>query len=391
MRGLPSIQARALTPAGPAVAAPIPAEGENLTVRETRETPVQGALEQRALFNTALSASVANGPNGALLKSSAVPDVQVVASSKEKVASIAWSVDISGQPRPGILSADQLTLTASGKLDDSGEARIIGLRGFENGTEVKLGFTHYGSRVRLSGVEKPEVDAARKACRDTPGATPAACDPYAYATGVGAFVDKYNPTGLRSLLDTVLPGPVLFYGVEFSGNQSRFKYLDRPSFTLKKADRFGFSAAAFGGLLLGDGQTSIGGAFTYKREDEEQDPVTLCQAVALTTFTQCITAADGRPNHGTAAIFSADLRHAFRLGQDGSGSLAFAPEVSLDIDNHAWSLDLPVYFAPDAESGKLRGGIRGLYVNERDLLKGGRTDDFTLSLFVGVPFSLFRD
>jgi hypothetical protein len=343
--------------------------------------------EQQA-FTSALSASVANGTNGSPLKSSKTPDLQVLASSTDKIASIAWSVDLSTQPRSNHLAADQFTLTASGKLDDNGEAQLLGLRGFPNGTEIKLAYTHYGSRILLNGVEKEQVRIAREKCLSQPGSDAKTCNPYDYASGVSVFVAKYNPAGLQPLLNEVLPGPVWYYGIEMAGNHVSYKYLNRSTFTIGKESQFGYGATAFGGILIGSGQTSIGGAFTYRRQYEEQDPVTLCQAVAATVQTQCITAPDGRPVMSTQAIISVDFRHAFATNVGQFASLAIAPEFSADIDNHAYSIDVPLYFASAAD-GKFRGGIRGVYLNERDEKNGGRKGSFALGLFVGVPFSLF--
>lgn len=372
----------------PRVDAALPPE-ENLPVRRpsTSVAKFDPADAQRQL-SSGLGTSVANGPNESALKSSPIPEFQLLASSKDKVASLAWTFDLSRQPRSGKLALDQLTLTASGKLNDSGDAEIVGLDGFTNGSEIKLFYIHYSTDVVLDGTEKDEVAQARERCLAQLGAKPDECNPYDYAGGVSMFVAKYYPGGLRNLLRTVLPSSIWYYGAGFTGNQASYKYLDRATFAVKKEDHFGFGGTLFGGVLLNRGQTSIGGSFDYRRSHKERDPITLCQLVAGTAQTQCLTAPDGSPKRGTQAILGLEFRHAFPVDVGSYTSLAIAPKFSADVDNDAYSLAFPIYFADDG-TGKLRGGIRGVYLNKQ-AATGGREEDFTLGLFVGVPFSVFQ-
>lgn len=341
------------------------------------------------LVRRKIAASVANGPNDRSLKSSVAPDFQLIASDKEKVASLAWTVDVSGRSRSGFLSADQLTVTASSKLNGKGEARFLGLNGFTGGTEVGLSYIHYGSRIALSGIEKTQEAVARDNClAEPPSDPPESCEPTEYPTGVSEFVVKYNPQGFGALIDEVLPGPVWFYGTKFAGSQTTFTYLDRAAFAMKDTKRFGYSGSVFGGLIFGHGATAIEAGFAWRRTDDEQDPVEICQPLAGTIQTQCQTGPDGAPVRSSRAIASVSLRHAFPVNPGDNWSLAVGPEFSADVKNNAWSIDVPVYFAPN-ESGKLRGGVRAIYQNQRKA-GGGREDGVTLALFVGVPFSLFH-
>jgi hypothetical protein len=370
--------------------ADVPPPDENLPVKRPAAPVARASLDtaESDALRTALASSVANGPNDSPLKSSPTPDFQLVAASTDKVASVSWTLDVSGQSPRGRLNADQLTLTASAKLDDSGDSSILGLDGFNNGTEIKLAYTHYNTAVNLSGREKDPVRVARQNCLASLISKASDCDPYKYGTGVSTFVSKWNPTGLRPLLDEVLPQSVLFYGLNFTGNQASYKYLDRTLFSTKKDDHFGFGAGIFGGVLLGHGETSITGSFDYRRSYDESDPITLCQSLSGTTQTQCITAADGAPSQGTKALFGLELRHAFPVGVGHFASFALAPRFTADVENDAYSLALPLYFVGD-DTGKLRGGIRGVYLNKK-ATEGGRDTDFTLGLFVGVPFSAFQ-
>lgn len=341
---------------------------------------------QKAETAIALSASVANGPNEGFLKSSTTPDLQVIASDKDKIASIAWTIDLS-RPTAGTLSADQLTVTASGKFDGETDTGLLGLNGFADGNEVKIKYIHFGGRTNLTGAERGPVAEARRRCERATG-DPALCNPYA-GDGVGRFMAKYNPEGYGTLLDEVLPGPVWFAGLEFAGNQAWYKYLDRASFSVEKEDHFGFAGSVFGGLLFNRGRTAVTASYSWRREYEAADPITLCQPVPGTSQSQCITAANGAPERGTGSVVGLELRHAVDGAPSEYASLAVAPEINYDLDSTAWSVELPLYFAGDG-NGKLRGGVRLGYLNERDDA-GGRQDEFSLGLFVGVPFSLFAN
>ncbi|MBD8548851.1 hypothetical protein [Sphingomonas sp. CFBP 8760] len=61
--------------------------------------------------------------------------------------------------------------------------------------------------------------------------------------------------------------------------------------------------------------------------------------------------------------------------------------MSYDTSNDILSLDVPVYIARD-DAGQLRGGLRAIYTDRPDPT-GGRTDDLSIGIFIGVPFSIF--
>lgn len=349
-----------------------------------------------------LSRSVANGPNESLLKTTAAPDVQFTVSEKEKVVSVAMSFNRSITTSSKVLQAEQFTLSGSGELDDDGERSLAGLKGFTSGTDVSLSYTRFRTPVRWSVGERAQVVAAREICLqkrreaqrgkpaepDAAKADLAACDPYTYADGgAGAFTALYNPAGYAMLIDDVLPGPIRFHGLKVTGNESSYKYLDRTTFKEEKDSEFGYSASLFGGVLFAKGQTAVTGSLTYKRDYEAADAITLCQPVAATSFTQCITSADSKPSSKDSSIVAVELRHAFPAPLGTFSRLAIAPEISADVENDAYSVVLPLYFGGD-DAGKLRAGVRAAYVNQKDEKNGGREEDFSLGLFIGAPFSL---
>jgi hypothetical protein len=67
---------------------------------------------------------------------------------------------------------------------------------------------------------------------------------------------------------------------------------------------------------------------------------------------------------------------------------AIAPQFSYDLVGDAYGVDVPFYLVGDGK-GKLRGGFRLGYTNQKKA-DGGRDDDISLGVFLGVPFSVFR-
>lgn len=345
-----------------------------------------GKAAEQQVFKSNLSSSVSNGPNGGTLKTSNTPDFQFLASADDKIASVAWTLDLSAISPANTLAADQFTFTASSQLDSSGDAKILGLKGFTDGAEVKVAYTHFGATTHLTGKAPSAVLTAEAICRATPGPAANACDAEQYEEGgVSAFVAKYYPEGLRPLLEETMPGRIWFSGVEFAGNQANYDYLDRAAFTETSESHWGYSGTVFGGFLLNTGQSSIAASYTWGRAYRAQGEIMLCQPLSGTVQSQCLTARDGAPAKQDKSIVSLELRHAFGAPAGSFATVALAPELSFDLESDAYSVTLPLYLVGDGE-GKLRGGVRGAYLSEKQTA-GGRKDSFTLGVFVGVPFS----
>lgn len=354
-------------------------------------------LEHRVLRErlSAQTNAIAGGAsNDATLNRNTTPSLQFLVSSDDKVASLGFTLDLKPRQPKDAMVDSQLSFTASSKLDDSGDAKVLGLKGFAKGTEIKAAYTHFSARLHLDG--KPDTaqeETAIRKCKESPEgkAGTVVCDPASYNPhGAGAFVARYNPEGSPEYIGHFAGLPT-FYGVEVAGSQAGYDYLDRTAFAMKSESHFGYKGTLFGGGMFAgrDGsQTAITGSYTWGRAYEENDEVTLCQPLAGGVQSQCLTAKDGAPGKQDLSIFSVEIRHAFgaRIGEYAKA--AIAPEFSYDVESEAYSITLPVYLVGDGK-GKLRGGIRAVYLNEKEPTGGGRDDAFTLGVFVGVPFTLF--
>lgn len=351
-----------------------------------------------------VASGVTNGPIDRVLSSSIVPQIQLSASADEKVASLSWSFTGSTSVTQDHLSYDQFTFKIATELDkDDSKTILLDASGFPGGTELKLNFTHFSGTIsypKQDSRQRGEVDAAKivaqKNCEDRYFGSPAAtikanCDIDDGVEGesMSSFIEKYDRKDFDRTFGFYYPSiPFHFYGLEAGANQDTYKYLDRSSFAINKSSKFGYSATVFAGLLWVKQSASLTASFAYARRYEAQAPVTLCQPINATQ-SQCLAAPDGAPAATRSAVFSIDGRYAFGLGEGGAARYAIAPNVSYDVRNDAYAIDVPFYLASDGE-GKLRGGVRVGYTNSRKTTGGGREDDTTIALFVGVPFSLFR-
>ena len=361
------------------------------------------AIEREAL-TAHLSETVLNGTNDQTVKVNSAPDFQILAAEKDKEASVAFTVDLSGPYSGDYISVEKLTLTGSTKLDDSGKkADFGGLKKFANGTTIGFTYTNFITRTEwgqptadIEGraikncMARATTEEQKKKCDPDPNIAPDAKDKDEYyQRGWSQFIADYGDDGdLDLLLNRVSPGGVGYWGWDFKGNQSGFKFIDRAAFAEKKESHFGFSGTLFGGALLSNQRTSFTGSVTYKRDWEAKDAVNLCQAAPSSTLTQCLTSQDGPPDRKNQAIIAVEGRHEWPVPIGKFPTLAISAEVAADVKNDAWSVTVPLYFAGDKD-GALRAGLRGVYANVKDEKNGGRDDDFQLGLFFGVPFSVF--
>jgi hypothetical protein len=367
-------------------------------------------------------ASVANGPNDRELKTSDAPQIQLLATADAKTVSMSWSYKFDRGER----GVTQFTLGVSTALNDNGRGtELLGLKGFPGGTEVTLNFTHFSAAfneidtVRSRSMAETAQDFGRNET-DSCAARWAAlgerdaerlCDEgmTALRAQVAARVEttrlgiapeteeEARATILRSrsasdigsfLLTHTPPSSIWFLGSEFTGNQDNFKYLDQPLFRTLKSSKFGYTGSVFTGWIWPMSRASVMGSVSYGRTYDAQGAITLCQAINAIPQSQCITAPAGRPERSTSAIATLDVRKALLFESGRGATLAIAPSASIDLRNGDYSFDLPIYFAQD-DKNKLIGGVRLGYLNTRKA-GGGRSGDFSVGLFVGVPFSLVR-
>jgi hypothetical protein len=370
------------------------------------------------LVKAVVADSVVNGVNDAQLKGTGngIPDLQLLVSEKENTGSIAVSFNSGGgyNENQDAMNSSAFVLRAYGKLND-GKGNIIGLDGFSGNAGAELSWIHYSTGLNKSAIdseiaEQVGLKQAYSNCKIQNAAlidalnaaaatndadkTKAAETDLAKACGklqkdgfitgapggYSAFQEKYAPDFYAALVRKSFK-KTKFVGFSAAASQQNFDYVDRAAFKADTASRLGLAGSAFGGLIGKNLNWSLTGSFRYERKDKAADDVTLCKALAANGLTQCLTGADGLPVRSETAVFGVEWRQRIVHG------LAIAPRASYDANSKDYSLTLPVFFAGD-ENGGLRGGVRGTFVS-RDMGASGRKDSFALSLFIGVPFSVF--
>jgi hypothetical protein len=377
------------------------------TTIEERLEAQPSLLRRPELARIVISQSVANGPTDRALSASAVPDIQLVASADKKVASLDFSFRL-GSPNGTDLAFTQASARVATTVDDTDENNILfGLRGFSGGTEVTFRLTHFfaGMPTPARAVNRNERSVlAQAALANADAAIYQASEPCASGPGIAAavraetcagdtrsmsFLRAAERFGQRELdLFVAAAAPKFpFIGVSFTGNQDSFRYLNRASFAIASESHFGYEATIFGGIVMPSTDTALTATYTYTRRFEAQSPVSLCQTINATQE-QCLTGPDGPPDRTHGSILSLEWRQGIGAPGGGGAQFAIAPELSYDLESHAYALDVPIYLARDG-AGKLRGGIRAGYVNRRDG-SGGREGEFSLGVFVGAPFSIFN-
>jgi hypothetical protein len=170
-----------------------------------------------------------------------------------------------------------------------------------------------------------------------------------------------------------------FWGVSGAIANEKFDYLDVPTISKISTDRVGYEARAFVGLINTQDDFSFRASAKYLRMFKSAEETQLCKPVAVAgTPPECITGANGKPTKSNSTVIEVEARKLFPFGAAGEGSkIAIAPMVRYDVDKKDYSIEVPVFLAPNKE-GRLDGGIRFGYRSD--------TKDFGIGLFVGIPF-----
>lgn len=292
-------------------------------------------------------------------------------------------------------STTRLGMTASATLKEGqNDKSLLTLDGFSGGTTVGLHFSHSWNKLGSGKAVADEVDrqfaAAKLACnkRLESDARMSVADKALECSGdnggQGYFTAIYNPSGFRDALGVQFLNPITpYFGFDFEGNQAKFDYLDRTSFSMKSTKKFSYEAQIYAGGVLRDRPMGARITMTLARKFEDADPVNLCQTTTVPGQIQCLEGADGAPTPTTQRTVGVQGYAAFGIDKQGNPRFGFAPSFSYDWHNDAFEIDAPLYLARDAQK-RLSGGIRATYTDEPDPA-GGRKTDFNIGLFIGVP------
>ncbi len=390
-------------PAAPAFAQQKAATAQAGKLEERVDPDAQDKTVSLA-FSDGDIAQLTGGPNDRSLKSTRLPSFQLTSTNSDTELSAAFSSQISGgagkfdpNSRRVPFSYGEVSIKGTVPLQNGNSTeQLFGLKSLPAGTAVTVGFTQFwgmvnrppweaaGMQVALRNctISYPDIDDPKNPGQKKPSPQCDRNDPDAPSDG--RFIELYNYAGLRHHLASIFPRPIMFAGLEGSGSSKDFDVADAATAALGKQSKFSYRGTIYAGLVFPTTVASLSASFSYLREYEAGAPVTVCQPM---NAAQCVTG-PGTPNVKTRAVGAIEGRYAFGFHDGKPAQFAIAPEASYDFTHDAFSVDVPLFFSADGE-GKLSGGIRLTYVNEKVVGSAGRRDNTTVSMFVGVPFSLF--
>ena len=326
-------------PAAAQPTAPAGAASSSLAVPSIPEPNPAGRNVQReqALAQAAPSGPLDHSMHGA--PSSDAASVELLAGSGGGRASFSLS-HAGAQHSQGFTTDDgpaewqTYRLTFSAPLAKTGDTTFATLDGLSTGTKLEFGWTSFSATL-------PTI---------TPGQTD----------------EEFARTTDRTAMS-------LTGGVGYD----QFSYFDA-SLMKRTADRFSWSAA---GAYTSFGSTnSISLGAGYERSFEAARSQTACAIVIVPSTVNCVTGALRPPASTDKIILSLEYRQGFRLGSAGILSrLGIAPRVEFDALSSDYSVDVPIFFAPNS-NGQLIGGVRIGYLSNKDSV--------IASVFVGTTFGL---
>lgn len=182
----------------------------------------------------------------------------------------------------------------------------------------------------------------------------------------------------RRALRRRLAGSLKFFGAQATLGYGTHNVINRAGFSLDQENRVGIDGRVYAGIISNDGRKSGRISVGYARGYAAQDSVNFCRPDASGIGETCISGEDGRPVRSENSYVSVEGRLGFGKTDIGPPQFAIAPQVTYRVEDNDFLFDLPVYLVRQADTG-LSGGIRAAFDTGKN--------DFTMRVFVGVPFS----
>lgn len=236
---------------------------------------------------------------------------------------------------------------------------------------------------RINAISMPAIEFVNDVRLSTGNANPD------LAQFANTFEQKCLQGGLDDTVRTYLPSvfdrferaafsssPLFFLGVSGTVGDENFSVLNRTDFKLDDVSRTPWQADAYAGLIGPNQNWSARASVFYGASYEAAESAEFCRTQAGSEE-ECIMGPDGSPIRNESARVALESRHLFSIGSDSQ--IGIAPEFTYDIEEDEFQVEVPFYFSPNDE-GKLTGGIITRYQSD--------DDDFSIGLFIGVPFSV---
>lgn len=168
-----------------------------------------------------------------------------------------------------------------------------------------------------------------------------------------------------------------FMGLDASLGEQTFDSLDRDAFETNTLNRTSWEVGAYYGFVGPGLDWSLRARALYGVGYTAPEEAEVCRMPDMSTDLECLSGPDGLPIRNETGLAQVELRKFFDINDDTT--IGVAPQVTYDIDEDEFDIDVPIYLATD-DKGNLSGGLRLGYST--------RDDDFVVGLFVGVPFNI---
>jgi len=190
-----------------------------------------------------------------------------------------------------------------------------------------------------------------------------------------AVLSGKGPLWRQKAFDKIGYHPWILAAQVSAGDKS-FKFLDATTLERGRTDGTAYSlTASLGRLHLGSQDFYYGIGYSDEHSFQAGDRTQICQPIGTTGALQCSNETLGAPSRTHEKITFAEMRSLIY------GKFGVHPRISYDYEESVVGYQLQLYFIPNADKA-LTGGLDLGYRND--------THDFTVGLFVGVPFSVFQ-
>ena len=201
----------------------------------------------------------------------------------------------------------------------------------------------------------------------------------AYQTPI-SLIEKYIPSRAQEFRKGFIHdnARMTFLGADASMGRDDHTYLDRTNFKLLTKPRTSWEVAIYAGWINADARFSLRGRLVYGQNFVDNDEAEICRTVSIPAGPECIKGPDGSQMRKRSGLVSVEARQLVTMND--RTTIALAPQVTYRSEDHNLGVEVPIYLAPDSK-GQLSGGLKAAY--------NSKGDEFSIGIFVGVPFSIF--
>ncbi len=262
-----------------------------------------------------------------------------------------------------------LTVTAPVDADENGRTTIADRNGLSHTAHVSGGLFFYRWNPRSDTIRINQIcEAQRRAfLQSGDSAKQAQATQPIFCSTVGPLPDSAK----RQIRGAVRWSVPITLALNTGWGRKSFQWTDVNTLQAGKSERTNWNIqAAAGSFVPPIGFISV--EYTRQELFESAPSVQLCVPVGSPGVQTCRQTSTAAPSRRSDNLITGELRHFF--GRELAAAVALTRNLSQDVT----SVEVPLYFLPDATSGRLNGGIAANW----------STDDrgVRMSVFIGTVF-----